>query len=478
MSEHRVAFVPTTVSWYSSPDLMARGIEADIGLLLEALIYYDSVLLNAGTGPGLANLVKCFVERDALPELESLLSGGEIILYDYSFLFLTRLELQFVDVVKVVDPVFEEPSSFSKRVLRNPQFVAAFPTPADYERFCGVVDGRVIEVKSDRFPDIAQIARSDYADPQRNALIHQLLVNEAYTIGGLSRPPKVATRTRMLDNGFLRVEWDNLDFRRLADLLGVTGTITPVKPKGQEVQVVLGPHDLVRGYPVTAIAQSTMYIASAMQEGVDLYLPRPLSSLTGDKLYEASREPMSKPKAVIEQLEETVEFPDTRHLLNSRELTPREVLAIRDKAQKFRTWLQDEAERDRDALVAYHKEVACEAGYTRNVAKTIRMFGRLGCTTLGAAAGYLVSADPLTAKLVGASFGSVAGVFLDSIAKKLSADWKPVVFGDWYKEHITRILNERDLRLDAGNPIGLSRAKRRHNEKKRRHLERKNREPR
>ena len=104
-------------------------------------------------------------------------------------------------------------------------------------------------------------------------------------------------------------------------------------------------------------------------------------------------------------------------------------LYLRKKAKKFRTWLQEESDRDRDAIIAYHNEVAKESGFTNVSRKALNLFGVLGGAAIGASVG-----GP-----VGAVVGSGAGYVLD-IASKLGADWKPVVFGNWYRDRIEKVL--------------------------------------
>jgi hypothetical protein len=184
--------------------------------------------------------------------------------------------------------------------------------------------------------------------------------------------------------------------------------------------------------------------------GCDLYLSQPISLLVGDKLYE-SESHLDRTHSIIDTLIDKVEFPDLRFLVNSGHIGLDEVLRIRKKARKFRTWLQDESDRDRDALIAYHHEVAKEAGYKNLGRKALSLFGVIGGGVLGSTVGSLVGS--LSSGLEGAAVGGAAGGaagsamrFLFDVASKLGADsnWKPVVFGNWYKSRIEKALKRKE----------------------------------
>ena len=100
--------------------------------------------------------------------------------------------------------------------------------------------------------------------------------------------------------------------------------------------------------------------------------------------------------------------------------------------------MDGESGRDRDALIAYHHEVANEAGYTQLARKALKIFGVLGGAATGSVAGMAV-AGPVGAPL-GAVVGSGVSYLLDLAAKR-EAGWKPVVFGNWYKARIHRVLD-------------------------------------
>ncbi|SIQ09935.1 hypothetical protein SAMN05421647_102157 [Marinobacterium stanieri] len=172
-----------------------------------------------------------------------------------------------------------------------------------------------------------------------------------------------------------------------------------------------------------------------------------MSILVGDKLYE-SKERIAKSGDIIEELKGKVEFPDIRALVNSDQLPLREILKIRDRAKKFRKWLQQENGRDRDAIIAYHNEVAKESGLVTAGRKTLSLFGVLGSGAVGSAVGAAVAGPG------GAAIGGAAGSdfgYLADVSSKVGSDWKPVIFGGWLKERIEKVVADDDKAIQVGS---------------------------
>jgi len=135
----------------------------------------------------------------------------------------------------------------------------------------------------------------------------------------------------------------------------------------------------------------------------------------------------------VEQLESEVEFPDLRALVNDGAVGLKEILELRKKGQRFRSWLQDESERDRNALIAYHEEVAREAGMIQAGRKALRLFGFLVGSATGATIGAMKAGVP------GAVLGAASGKALEylfDLAAKMHENWRPVVFGKWMKQRL------------------------------------------
>lgn len=218
-----------------------------------------------------------------------------------------------------------------------------------------------------------------------------------------------------LADGSIKIQY-NVNFSQISQLLG------------QEV-------NFGEGKPLTAAVHCNRFLWSSAKLGCDLYLPSPMGVLIGDKLYESGKA-LVKDHDIVESLKARVEFPDIRQLVNKDQLKFIEVLTIRAKASKFRGWLQSEADRDRDQIIAYHNELGKELGIKKAARKTLKIFGIIGGSSMGALIGSTVG-DPM-----GAAAGSASGAataYVLELASKIGAEWRPVVFGDWLKERISKV---------------------------------------
>ncbi len=85
MSNHSQTLVPISTWCYCSPELGYKGYPIDIGLMAEALIYYETVFVNITNQPQFATFIEWFIKQGKYDELLSLISDGVIQFYDYSF---------------------------------------------------------------------------------------------------------------------------------------------------------------------------------------------------------------------------------------------------------------------------------------------------------------------------------------------------------------------------------------------------------
>jgi len=200
--------------------------------------------------------------------------------------------------------------------------------------------------------------------------------------------------------------------------------------------------------PLSTAAQANKYIWAADKLDCDLYLQRPVSALVGDKLFEVAEtalEQKIQSQNVIEELQLKVEFPDLRRHVNLDKIDFARVLEIRKKATRFRRWLQTESERDRDAIWAYHREVAKACGFTNVARHTLKLFGLVGGTAIGAGLGASLGANTALGAVKGAAIGAGLGegiAYLSELASSIGNKWSPVVFGEWYSARIAKLLKE------------------------------------
>lgn len=437
MSDHSLAIVPLGAGYHQSTDLFARGRPIDTGLLAEALIYYDRTLINVDNPVQFSQLISWLIQQGlSAPNLISLFRDGILGIYDFSFLtnpfvdFLPHDGVQIHGLYNFQDSTMEQPNSFFKRFLEFPPLRECFEDNQIFEEFVAALDGRVVEVKAAEIgANAINNAYADYLNPQRSALMAQLLVNEIYRIKKLGTPPQVSVSIRDLGEGDFNVDW-NIRLNRLPALEADTNIKAAVT------------------LPLSMAAQANKYLWAADKMKCDLYLARPVSAVVGDKLFEAEDAAVKskvKTQNVIGDLELRVEFPDLRRFVNLDKIDFNRILEIRKKSQKFRRWLQSEGDRDRDAIIAYHQEVAKETGFANIGRRVLRIFGVVG----GAAVGASIIANPAVGVVAGAVGGAViqAGAdegvkYLFDLSASVGAEWKPVVFGDWYSGRIQKLLKE------------------------------------
>jgi len=418
MSDHTTVFVPLESWSYNSPELRANNKLIDIGLLAEALIYYDQVIINVGNQPQFAKLIEWFLKQNKFHDFLELINDGVLKVYEYSFATVAVDNTGVYTILNIQDEIQAQPNTFEKRYLYHKAIEGCLPHSRQRNALYKALRENVIEVKADDYGSPINNAREDYNNPERNALIVQAFVDELYKFRNIGNPPTVRASVSTLPNKQQNITWD-IDFKELFKLAG------------KEL-------NFHTGTPLTAGAICNRLILSAARLNCDLYISQPMGVLVGDKLYESSM-CIDKSHSVIQELKEKVEFPDIRSLINDDLLGLDDIIRIRKKAKKFRQWLQTESERDRDAIIAYHHEVAKESGFTNATRKALNLFGVMGGGALGATLGTSVSG--IEGAALGGGAGSAAGYVLD-IASKLGADWKPVVFGTWFKDRIDKALTK------------------------------------
>ena len=448
MTDHTKTIIPIECWEYASPDLSKLGKVVDVGLFSEALLYYDQLMVVVGTETQFASFISWFIERNLLNYLEDLIREDILSFYNFAFYTLPFVHHEGNDLYNILDQSMNEPNSFFKRVLEKEVVINVFPDKQKYESFCRLLEGKVIEGKVDSFEQAINNAKNDYANPIRNSLLLQSLLDELYIVRRLGNPPKIQSSIDYIAGGRALINW-NIDLEQVAATLGVKG----IDNRASAAQVLAS-------FPLSGAGQANRLILAAMHNDADLYLPRPLSLVVGDKLYEASLEETAKTQIIIDDLQREVDFPDLRLEVNDNNIDFPEVILLRKKAGRFRKWLQQESDHDRDAFVAYHNEVAKEANYTKGLRKALRLFGIFGGGTAGKVLGTLASTDPI----ISTAIGSVVGgglTFLADLSSKLGADWKPITFGDRYKSHISKIQQAREYGDQAMNPLGINRTQRR-----------------
>jgi len=452
MTDHSRAFVPVASGYFQSPELFARGRTVDTGLLAEALVFYDRVLIHVDNPHQFADLISWLTQQGLKrADLLRLLRDGTIQIYNYAFTtnpYGDPSNRFIYGLYNFSDQVMVQPKSFVKRFLEFEKLRTCFSTVRQYERFCETAAEHVIEAKADNVGDAGILnAWQDFLNPRRNSLITTKLLKDMYGIKRRGKSPNVTVKvnsikrsndfeallatlskgndfvlvrnTDQIGSGFYAVSW-NIDWSLIPGLEGD--------------KLVFG-----KTLPLSAAGIANNYIWSASSLNCDLYLPGSIDSLVGDKLYEAMNNvtrSQAKTLGLIRRLELRVAFPKLRHHVNRDKIDFDHVLRFRKHARKFRRFLKAEAEIDRDALAAYLDEASQASGFT-NMRRRILPFLTTGVALSGTVGGALGSTK---APII----GGVAN-FLLSVGSRIgSTKWTPKIFGDWYGQEIAKLLKTQE----------------------------------
>ena len=456
MSDHSLAFVPLASGYFQSPELFARGRTVDTGLLAEALIFYDRVLIHVDNPHQFADLVSWLTQQGLKRSaLLKLLTDGSIQIYNYAFTTNPYVEPSngFIKgLYNLQDQVMVKPRSFAKRFLEFEQLRTCFSTLKQYQSFCDAAAEKVIEVKADDIGDQGVMnAWRDFLNPERNALISRKLIGEMYGIKRRGKPPRVRVAVNSIRTG---ADFEDL-LRRFSSGKGPILVRSPGEIGGSLHELTwnldltslpgLEGDRIVFGatLPLSAAAMANKYIWSASDLKCDLYLPRSVDSIVGDKLFEANQaisRTQTKTRTFIRRLELKAAFPDIRRHVNLDKIDFDQVLRFRrnPKTKKFRHFLNAEADVDRDALVAYLDESVRASGFTR-VRKRVLPLLSAGAGLTSVVGGAMGSAKTEVA-------GGIAS-FLIGVGASLGTEWTPKVFGDWYGREITKLLKAEKDRI-------------------------------
>jgi hypothetical protein len=413
MSSDR-AFVPLEAWIYHSPDVQLLGKSIDIGLLMEALVYYDQVYFGITSDEQFAQLVLWFRSQGAAEELIALLGDEVLIPYYYAFVTLAGSKDNIWGIINIQDEEQGRVPVFERRVLRSGKLEASTRKASLRERVIDAALRHHVEVKADGFGSGLRNAEADYQTPGRAALLIQVLVDRLHRELGFLTPPRIDVRITEESNR-RRIDW-GFDFGLFERKLGKKLAVHP-------------------GVPLAAAAFGTKTLWTASELRSDLYMGSPAAKYLELKLGEGGS--VARTKSIVDALVVEVAFPSIRQLVNEGKIGLHEVMVLRGKAGRFRQWLRKESELDRNALIAYHEEIAKEAGWRAVARRVVSAASIVGGAAVGSAL-----AGPIGA--VGGAMAGEATKFVLDLASKLDEGWRPRVFGDWASARVASWIAERE----------------------------------
>lgn len=420
---HSAVLVPLETWAYHSPQLRRKGQRVDIGGLIEALVYYDSVYANVQRASDLEAIIERFARDGSVDLLRSLITSGALRLFNFAFDSMPIEKDGRFGLLNVQGEDQKDPGWIDRGVLNRVPLERWFSKGRHRRSLLEAIRANGIEVKALEFAGVIANAEADILDSDRAALLLQTLLDQnADTLGG--SVPEATANVVTIAGGHRQIRW-NVDWTELGKRIG---------------DASMGPHT-----PISAAIITNRLIWAAARTNLDLFVGSPLDHLVGDKLYEISSR-RAFPQAIVQQLQEEVDFPDVRALVNGGVLPVSEALRLREKGDRFRRWLQGQADQDGKAIHAYHHEVAKEAGFTRGSRKVLRMLSTPGASAVGAVTLPLSLAATGSVEIAGAATavaGAGAKFLLDALSK-MDEGWKPVMFGGWAKKRIEKYLRKAE----------------------------------
>lgn len=407
------AFVPIETWLYHSPGLLRSGRLIDIGLIAEAMIFYERIYVGVTSDVQFAKVVTWFHSQGKTADLIALLKDRVVVPYYYAFHTMPASKDNIWTLMNVQDEEAARIAVFCQRILRSGTLASLVRKRSQFEALARAAEDSHIEVKAESFGPAIENARKDYADGERAAYLVQLAYDELYKDLGYLEPP--AVRAVFKETGDIQeITW-NVDFTEFARKLGKNATF----------------HS---GTPLAAAGFGAKTLWSAAELRADLYIGSPMLGYAEYKLAEGNK--AARAKAVMNELVARVSFPDIRDLVNHGQIGVEEVLRLRRKASRFRQWLRAESMFDRDAVIAYLGEIADDAGWKKGLGKTVQAVGIFG----GAAAGAALAGP------IGAAGGAVAGKLIEyvvGLGAMVDSGWRPKVFGQAARKTIEEAIRRR-----------------------------------
>lgn len=464
MSDHRITLVPLATGYFQSPDLFVKGLVADTGLFAESLVYYDTVYVHVDNPEQFAGFISLLVQQGLSYELLiELVEEGTLRFYNSVFImpYMVHGRSDMVSSLWAIqEEAMNEPNYFTKRFLEFEGLKNSFSSLSNFDKklfdkFCQASEKTAITYNNDDVSEgIVDNAYEDFLNPKRNVLIVKNLLKEAFKANRIGKPPKVKVKIqevaenyhqvaknsgsyvigRNLDNDEYKIYEVEYNKDLINSLKVLENTKTPLL-KGLST------------LPLSGAGQANLMIRSANKLNCDLFLANPISKTIGDKLFEISefekQHRQIKIGEIIEKLEAKVEFPDLRRYVNEGRIEFDKVIEIRKKAKQFRQWLQTETDRDRKAIIAYHNEVAKQTGFTKIGKSALKIFGVLASVGLSIGAEiYFKDQDAVTKETAKKVGSKIIETTTDKISQNLFKEWKPVCFGDWYRNEIADFLKQ------------------------------------
>jgi hypothetical protein len=405
-NEHKRVYVPLEAWEYHSPLLKLHGRTSDVGLLAEALVFYDQVVAGVQTSDQITDLVRWAIADGHINDLLELIWQGVLSFHHHAFLTVAMKTEEGYNLVHIQ----EEPEAktfYSSRLIANSDLSMLHARKSSAVR--KAVESHIRIDRPEGYTPPIEDAIRNLQDADHNAQLLQAFIDELFRHHLGQQPPKVECGIVRESEGKWNVT-TNLDFAALKRLTG------------DRLDFRLETHFLGEVH-----ANRTLWTASQLE--LDLYIGSVMSDISKRKLEEAE-DRAGRGQENVGELEVQVGFPDIRSAVNNGYMSLQDILRFRKRAEPFRQWLRSLSESDRDTALAYYNEEVARSIVPKGTSTVLRIVGAVAGT------GAIVSqaVDPSGLASVGLKVVGPATGFLSIIAGRYAGSWKPVMFGKWLSD--------------------------------------------
>ena len=400
----RCILVPIETGFGNAPDLMKRGIVADIGAVAEALIYYDTVIINVAHSEHFHELFEWFKISDSPQSLLNMMKSGEVFFHHYNFsvnpIYIPQ-EGRYL-FYNVDEPKGDRLQLFRHRVVKS--ISRYFNTYRKRKAFFDSLDDSVITVEADTFGSAVKDSHKYIADEGNFIFLLRCIFNSLKNAKFIENIPDIHLVSKSVSNGRIKMEV-SIDLRQYSKIIGK--------------EFNFGEHT-----PFAMVTSTNRLIWSAAMQHSDLYLNNPTFEFLYERMHSAVKH-FGDTKLSLRKLNMEVDFPDIRGEVNRGIITAKDVLKIREKSQEFREWLHKQTELDRDLLSSYHNTILEKSGLSGSMKKILKCALFVVINAAGVAVGDTIGGAKGTAYGIGISAMSP---FLNEIYNHLLKGWSPKIF--------------------------------------------------
>lgn len=405
-----------------------------VGQLSVGLIYYERVHVLLERPEDLSEILAFFIRCGEFEAFFKLVDEGTIVFHNPTFMipamsqgeWLFDLDYLRIQVVRPsTAPQVHITGNFRDRILYSPPVARAIGRGSRFRRLSRLSALVNVDVEPKQFLSAAAATNADFFSKDRATMLLRL---------------SLLRQSEQLQPFINELSVTDIDRLTLPD--GKAGRKLQVHIGGSlEAAVVrLGCKLPEQAGELSFVGNAYFQMAFAAHHGVDLWPERTTAGVIDLKLDELVAS--TGVSQIVDVLQESVEFPDIAQLVESGKLSAADVLKLRRMSSRFREWLQTQADRDGDAIIAYHSEVARESGLWTLGRNAIRIFGVVGGAAGGAALSNQVGTSGVTGAAVGAAIGEAGSKAIEfgaDMLAKMGAGWRPLVFGQRYRNLVVKL---------------------------------------